>query len=138
MCIILIVEDNAVFRNSLKDTLCRRFPSLCVHEAVDGMEALQKVNATIPDLIFMDICLPGTNGLELTKTIKSSNQDIVIAVFTSYDLPEYRDAAFRCGANYFLTKGTTTSEEIMSLVESVLPVTPTANASKPGINGSMV
>ncbi len=64
---VLIVEDSALFRQILKDTLHDRFPSIEIHEATDGEEAFQKIETLRPALIFMDIRLPGENGLELTK-----------------------------------------------------------------------
>lgn len=120
MCLTLIVEDNAIFRRSLKEILRARFPTMAIEEAVDGKEALQKVQLLIPDLIFMDIKLPGENGLDVTREIKSQDQSKVVIVLTSYDLPEYREAAYESGANYFLTKGLATGEEIMNLVESII------------------
>lgn len=120
MCMILIVEDNASFRQSLKELLSVRFPSARIEEAIDGQEALLKVNSSIPDLIFMDIRLPGINGLELTKTIKASHPNITVICLTSYDLPEYREAAYRSGATHFFTKGTATGDEIAMVVNSLL------------------
>jgi DNA-binding NarL/FixJ family response regulator len=134
----LIVEDNAIFRGSLKQILASRFPTMSIHEAADGHEALRKVDEIVPDLIFMDIRLPGTNGLELTRNIKRDNREVVVVILTSYDLPEYRDAAIMSGANYFLTKGTATSDDIMAIVESVLPAPMAGAAVKPGGNGSTV
>jgi DNA-binding NarL/FixJ family response regulator len=136
MCMTLIVEDNAIFRGSLKQILSRRFPTMSIHEAGDGREALLKVDEIVPDLIFMDIRLPGTNGLELTRNIKRDNRDVVVVILTSYDLPEYRDAAISSGANFFLTKGTATSDDIMAIVESVLPAPMAGVVVKPGSNGS--
>ena len=121
---ILIVEDNTVFRTSLKEVLSRRFPHETILEASDGKEALERVDTLAPSLVFMDIRLPGANGLELTRTITKNYRDIVVIVLTSHDLPEYRDAAYRSGASHFLTKGIATSEEIMTLVESTLSTMP--------------
>ncbi len=120
MCLTLIVEDNAIFRRSLKEVLRTRFPTMAIEEAGDGKEALSKVQTFLPDLIFMDIKLPGENGLELTRKIKSCDQSKVVIVLTSYDLPEYREAAYQSGANYFFTKGLATGDEIMELVESIV------------------
>ncbi|MBW1744461.1 MAG: response regulator transcription factor [Deltaproteobacteria bacterium] len=86
----LIVEDNIPFRQSLKAVLDTEFPSMDIEEAANGTEALEKVTTFGPNLIFMDIKLPGINGLELTKKIKGDNASIVIIILTSYDLPEYR------------------------------------------------
>ena len=116
----LIVENNITFRKSLKEILLSRFPSLVVEEAADGKEALQKVHDFRPGIIFMDIKLPGKTGLELTKQIKAHDPKIIIIILTSYDLQEYRQAADRYGANYFLSKHTSTRAKILELVESVL------------------
>jgi DNA-binding NarL/FixJ family response regulator len=64
----------------------------------------------------MDVRLPGENGLEITRKIKIQRPDIVVMILTSYDLPEYRDVALQCGANHFIVKGSSTFEEISSLV----------------------
>ncbi len=117
----LIVDDHAAFREALKDMLHTNFPAIDVTVAGDADEALRQVDTLVPDLIFMDIRLPGESGLRLTKKIKSSHPDIVIAILTSHDLPEYRKAAFDNGASYFILKSAPT-EDIVALVESVLSV----------------
>jgi len=119
MAHVLIVEDNALFRKSLKEALNKRFPLLAIDEATDSNEALQKVDTLAPDLVFMDIKLPGVNGLELTERIRSRHDTITIIMLTSYDMPEYREAAQRSGANYFFTKGNTKSSDILDLVEQI-------------------
>ena len=116
----LIVEDNVSFRQTLLEILAARFPFMSIEEAGDGDEALQKVDLFLPDLVFMDIKLPGENGLQLTQKIKAKHSEIVIIVLTSYDFPEYREAAFQYGANHFMVKGLSTNEEILALVESIL------------------
>jgi CheY-like chemotaxis protein len=101
----LLVEDNVSFRHALSDILLSYFPMIGVEEAGDGTEALSKVEYLRPDLILMDIQLPGENGLEVTRKIKQVYDDIVIVILTSYGLPEYRQQAFRNGADCFLSKG---------------------------------
>jgi len=115
----LLVEDNIPFRKSFKETLQARFPSLEILEAGDGKEALQQIEAFSPNLVFMDIKLPGENGLVLTKRIKTEHPEIIVVILTSYDLPEYREAAFQYHANHFFTK-TSLTREIVEVVESVL------------------
>jgi DNA-binding NarL/FixJ family response regulator len=119
MVMTLLVEDNVTFRGSLKETLHSRFPTMNITEAGDGEEALQKIKASVPDLIFMDIKLPGENGLSLTRKIKIEYPDVIIVILTSYDLPEYREAAFQYHANYFITKASL-STEIVEVVQSAL------------------
>jgi YesN/AraC family two-component response regulator len=91
-----------------------------VEEASNAEEALSGFKKINPCLIFMDIKLPDKNGLEITRTIKETNPEIEIIILTSYDIPEYREAAFRNGANHFLAKGNVKIDDITSLVASAL------------------
>jgi two-component system, response regulator YesN len=116
----LLVEDNPAFRELYKSALKDHFPSMDIAEAGDGVEALKTVASSHPSLIFMDIKLPGENGLQLNKKIKKDHPEIIVAVLTSYDYPEYREAAIKNGADYFLVKGLETSEEILTLVKKIL------------------
>ncbi len=120
MCRTLIVEDNDTYRQTLRGLLDSRFPSMAFEEAKDGNEALKKIRDFLPDLVFMDIKLREESGLELTKKIRGSFPDIIVVILTSYDLPEYREAAKLCGANHFVSKSSSTAEEILALVESIL------------------
>jgi DNA-binding NarL/FixJ family response regulator len=120
MFLTLIVEDNAPFRQSLREILCEQFPSMSVEEAANGEEALQKIETLSPHLVLMDIKLPGQNGLEVTREIKARFSGIRVIILTSYDLPEYREAAKNYGADYFLSKGSSSREEILALIESIL------------------
>jgi len=114
---ILIVEKNASFRQSLKEILHLQFPLMMIEGAADGNEALKKVDNFLPNLIFMDIYLPGENCLLLTQKIKKDHPEIIIGILTSYDLREYRKLAFKCGVNYFIAKGSW--KEIETLVKSI-------------------
>jgi CheY-like chemotaxis protein len=115
---ILIVEDNHPYRQMLKTTLQESFPTIAIDEGADGGEALQKVDTFLPDLIFMDIKLPGVNGLELTRKIKAAHPNITIFILTSYDIPEYREAAFQYGADRFVPKTSLNRMELQELVKS--------------------
>jgi DNA-binding NarL/FixJ family response regulator len=115
----LIVEDNATFRQMLKEILITRFPTMEIIEEPDGNELFNKIDAFHPNIIFMDIRLPGENGLELTKKIKTTYPEIVVVILTSYDLPEYRQAARLSRADHFVTKDSAT-QDFLSLVESII------------------
>ena len=114
----LIVEDNASFRVTLKDSLQTLFPSMIVHEAAEGKEALQKVDMFHPELIFMDIRLPGENGLHLTQKIMANYPETKVMILTSYDTQEYREAAARCGAHCFVTKDSLNWQLIETFIKS--------------------
>ena len=116
---VLIVEDSTLFRQLFKEMLHSRFPSVEIYEAIDGEEALKKVEALHPDLIFMDIKLPGENGLQLTRKVKARFPKIVVIILTGYDLPEYREVSSQY-ADYFFSKGSSTTENIFTLVKSIL------------------
>ncbi len=116
MVTALLVEDNEFFRQSIKKILNDRFPLLAVIEVGTCREALQMCLACLPDLIFADINLPDGNGLELSRTLRSRHPKIIILVLTSYDLPEYRQAALANGANYYFPKDSN-HEVILSMVE---------------------
>lgn len=117
---VLLVEDNPTFRNALAEILRSQFSNLIIAEAGNGAEAIEKVHIFNPELIFMDVRLPGENGLELTRKIKIERPDIVVMILTSYDLPEYRDVAMKNGADHFVVKGSSTFEEISSLIKSYI------------------
>ena len=117
---ILLVEDNVTFRRVLKQSLHECFPCMTIAEAVAGEEALRKIDNLLPNLIFMDIKLPGENGLELTRKIKATHPETPIIILTSYDVLEYRQAAYESGADSFLVKGTFTLGELITMVESLI------------------
>lgn len=115
-----IVEDHDTFRQTLLEGLSTRFPRMIFAEASTGQEVLSKVESFLPDLIFMDIRIPGESGLSLTPKIKARHPETLVIILTSYDLPEYRQAAYDRGADDFLVKGSFTNEEVLNLVESIL------------------
>ena len=116
----MLIEDNPTFRELVKINMQSQFPSMDIIEAKDGKEALERIDSFPPNLIFMDIRLPGQNGLELTKKIKAEHPDIIIIILTSYNLPEYREAATQHRADYFLLKDSIATGELDTLVKSVL------------------
>jgi len=113
---ILIVEDNVIFLQFLRKTLSSRFPSIDILEAANGEEALQKIKLFPPNVVFMDIGLPGENGLELTKKIKARYPNIIVVIVTNYDLPEYREAAYQSKADHFLSK-----DSFLKIINSIIP-----------------
>jgi DNA-binding NarL/FixJ family response regulator len=88
-----------------------------VIEAGNGEEAFKGLASYPIDLVFMDITLPGQNGLKLTKKIKAKYKDVTIAILTSYDLAEYREAAVRCGADCFISKDSMEWNQISAMVK---------------------
>lgn len=115
---VLLVEDNAAYRESLRQLLWQGFQDMQIAEAADGADALRQALAKRFDLIFMDIRLPAGNGLDLTKAVKTVFPDSVICVVSSHAILEYREAAYRNGADHFMVKGEPTGTEIVELVQT--------------------
>ncbi len=117
---VLLVEDDGHFRKILRQQLSQWFPTITIEEASSGEEAMEKIGSLNPQLVFMDIRLPGESGLKLTERLKAKYPASNVIILTSHDLPEYRQAAMACGASHFFVKGTSDGSEIKSLVESLL------------------
>ncbi len=115
----ILVEDDNGFRQCVKNILSSRYPSMQLMEAGDGMEALSKIALLPPDLIFMDIRLPGKDGLELTRMIKAHHPNTIIVILSNHNLPEYRETAYRNGASYYVSKDSPVSD-FFSLIECVI------------------
>ena len=121
----LIVEDSALFREVFEEALHSRFPSMEIFEAVNSQDAIDKIEKHLPGLVFVDINLAGENGLELAKRIKTEYPHIITIILTNYDLPEYREAAYRYKANHFLPK-----DAFLMMIDTILPTTdPNRNGS---------
>jgi len=101
---IMLVEDNDIFRETFKEELLGRLPSMIVKEAANGEEVIQKLNGFAPQIIFMDLNLPGENGFQLTQKIKAQFPNVRIALLTSFDFPECRQAAVQYGAERYFVK----------------------------------
>jgi DNA-binding NarL/FixJ family response regulator len=115
----ILVEDDNGFRQCVKKILSSRYPSIQLMEAGNGMEAMSKIDLAPPDLIFVDIQLPGINGLELTRMIKARSPNAIIVILSNHDLTEYREAAYRNGADYYVSKDSPIGE-LFSLIERII------------------
>jgi DNA-binding LytR/AlgR family response regulator len=96
----VVAEDEPVLRAELRDTLAQLWPELIIcAEAEDGIEALRALNAHKPDILFLDIQMPGLSGLEVAKQASGKCH---VAFVTAYD--QYAVAAFEQGAVDYVMK----------------------------------
>lgn len=101
---VLLADDHSLFREGLAGILNAQPDFEVVGEASDGLEALVKAQELVPDLILMDINMPGCDGLEATQQIKRELSDVTIVMLTVRDEDEKLFQAIRSGAQGYLLK----------------------------------
>lgn len=109
----LIVDDDASFRRRVREFLASEPDIEVIGEAADGQEAIFKARALGPDLVLMDVRMPGLNGLEATRRLKDEMPQLDVIILTLFDLDEYREAAANSGASGYVIK--------KSLIEALVP-----------------
>ena len=103
---ILLCDDQAVIRDGLEMLLQLEKDIQVVGSASDGAEAIELAAQILPDLVLMDLKMPGVNGIEATRQIRAKFPDIKILVLTTYDDDEWLFDAIRAGAAGYLLKDT--------------------------------
>jgi DNA-binding NarL/FixJ family response regulator len=88
---ILIIDDTASMRLLVKHYLRRNESVIVVGEASDGVEGLKKVQEYKPDVVILDVSLPGESGIEISRKIKSLLPGSFVYLCSAYDLSEYRE-----------------------------------------------
>ena len=101
---ILVVDDHAPFRRMLTDFLSSQGSVTVVGEAVNGLDAVQKTDELRPDLVLMDLSMPGMSGFDATKAIKEKHPETKVVVLSSHSGEVYRTAAFQSKADDFIEK----------------------------------
>ncbi len=115
---VLIVDDHAPFRAGLRALLASVPDMEVAGEAENGDEAIQKAAKLQPDVILMDIQMPGMNGIEATRLIYGSSPHIGVIVLTMFEDDDSVFAAMRAGARGYLLKGADQTE-ILRAIHSV-------------------
>ena len=103
---ILIVDDREVVRTELRNLFELAGTVTVVGEAEDGWDAVRQAEILRPDIVLMDLEMPGLDGLEATRQIKSHHLAQVVIVFTVYGSEFNRQKAKEAGADAFIVKGT--------------------------------
>jgi DNA-binding NarL/FixJ family response regulator len=116
---VLLVDDHVLFREGLASLLAVQPDIAVVGEAGDGLEALVKAQELRPDLILMDVTMPGCDGLEATQRIKQVLPDVRIVMLTVHDQDDTLFEAIRSGAVGYLLKSTA-SETLTPLLRKVM------------------
>jgi DNA-binding NarL/FixJ family response regulator len=115
---LIIVEDHALTRIGLKTTLEQSQIINVIDEAESGEEGVKKTLELEPDMVIMDLGLPGINGIEATRQIKEYNSEIKVLILTSHDNDREVIAALSAGADAYCMKDIN-PKKLISVVESV-------------------
>ena len=116
---MIIVDDHPFFRAGVRQRLTDFSAEVdVVGEASDGSEAIALVDALLPDVVLMDISMPGMNGIEATRIIKRKQPQVGILILTVYDDDQYVTALLEAGAAGYLLK-TVEIEELSHAIASV-------------------
>ncbi|MBM2827961.1 MAG: two component transcriptional regulator, LuxR family [Actinobacteria bacterium] len=101
---ILVADDHALLREGIIAILSLHDDVEVVGEASDGMDAIQKAHKLKPDIVLMDIAMPGLGGLEATVEIKKTAPNIKILVLSQYDDREYVSRLIKAGVSGYILK----------------------------------
>jgi len=117
---ILVVEDHPATLAALLDLLEAAFPG-CELLAAEGAEqAMSLCASAAPQVVIMDIALPGMSGIEATRRIKAAFPNTRVVMHSSYDMRVYRDGAAAAGASAFVRKSRVVTE-LVPVVARLLP-----------------
>jgi DNA-binding NarL/FixJ family response regulator len=116
---ILLVDDSQTFLDAAVHALAADPRIEIVGSALSGQEGLELVARQQPDLVLMDVAMPGMNGMEATRLIKAQPNAPRVVVLTSYDISHYRTAAQAVGADSFISKADFDSH-LFPLLETLL------------------
>jgi len=115
MTTILLADDQALLRRGFRMVLETEPDLRVVGEAADGRVALQQVASLAPDVVLMDIRMPGGDGIEATRRIVAAHPATRVLVLTTFDLDEYAFGALQAGASGFLLKNAEPAELIRAV-----------------------
>ena len=133
---VVVVDDQPTIRMGLRMILDHEPDVEVVGEAGDGTAALDVVRATLPDVVLLDVRMPGMDGVEATRQIRADPLlgDVRVVVLTTFDDEEYVTGALRAGADAFLLKDT----EPATLVATVQRVRAGEQVLDPKVTGVVV
>ena len=117
---ILIIEDDKFLRELIAKKLIKE--GYEVDEAIDGEEGVKKVKEILPDVVLLDLILPGIDGFEVLKTIKEDDKTstIPVVILSNLGQKDEVEKGLSLGAVDFLIKAHFTPEEIVEKIKSVL------------------
>ncbi|MFE7564773.1 response regulator [Kitasatospora sp. NPDC057500] len=115
---VLIADDEALLRMAFSTVLDAQPDITPVGEAADGAEVVRLARELRPDVVLMDVRMPGTDGIEATRRLVRACPESRVLILTTFDLDEYAFAGIDAGASGFLLKNTR-PDELLTAIRSV-------------------
>ncbi len=155
MVSVLLVDDQSLLRMGFRMVLEGEEGIEVVGEAGDGATAITMVEALRPQVVLMDVRMPGMNGIEATAEIRARFPETRVLILTTFDLDEYAFAGLRAGASGFLLKDTRPSDLVSAIhtiasgdavisgritarmLQMFAPRLPSDSGSEPGAEGAL-
>lgn len=116
---VFIADDSMLILERLKAMLSDLPEIEIIGESRDGFGAIEALRKLNPDVVILDIKMPGVDGIDVLKYIKNNNQDIRVIMLTNYPFPQYRKKCMKLGADYFFKKSTE-FENIMAALNQLI------------------
>ncbi len=114
---ILLVDDHELFRSGMKGILQTRDDFVVTDEAASGEEAIDKVRKSVPDLVLMDVNMPGIGGMEATRRLQRIHPDLPVIAVTALSEDPFPNQLLDAGARGFLTKATPADELFVAITK---------------------
>jgi DNA-binding NarL/FixJ family response regulator len=127
---VLVVDDQEPFRLAAAAVVEATPGFEVVGEAASGEDALRAVAALQPDLVLMDVVLPGLDGLAATRRVKDAAPDVVVLLLSTYDLQDHGRAVASSGAAAFVPKSRFGTEVLLDLLPSAPEVEPASDGER--------
>jgi NarL family two-component system response regulator LiaR len=115
---LAICDDHLLIREGLKSLLARDPSIHVIGDFVTAEAVMERVADLLPDVLIMDVVLPGIDGIEATRMIKTAHPSIAVVILTRYDDTDHILQIYRAGASAYLTKGVD-AEELLTTIHAV-------------------
>ena len=116
---VIVADDHSVMRESLRCFLDSTANITVVGEACNGYEALDLTQKLTPDVLLLDMEMPGLTGIEITQRLNAAKSPVCILILSAHDDNEYRKGALMAGAAGYLIKGVVSPDSLAEAIENI-------------------